>query len=151
MKSISNLIALFLLAFAFGFSACDEDPTQDLEDIIKEDLGYVPRIATFRLVTPASTAVPPGTNLSFDLRYWSEGQIKDIQFYMIMGTQETKIGEVPYQPAYSNITRTDSLLFNYQVPADIARGSAFSIQARVANQGLEQYPARASVSFTVPQ
>ncbi|ALI99272.1 hypothetical protein [Rufibacter tibetensis] len=151
MKRISNLIALFLLAFTFVFSSCDKDPTDDLEDIIKEDLGYVPKIATFRLVTPTSTAVQPGANLTMDLRYWSEGQIKDVQFYMIRGTQETKIGETPYAPAYSKVTRTDSLLFTYQVPTNIARGSTFTIQARVANQGLEQYPAKATLSFSVPQ
>ncbi|MFB9863322.1 hypothetical protein [Rufibacter immobilis] len=151
MKKIINLFLLPLLAIAFTFSSCDEDPTDDLKEIIKEDLGYVPKIATFRLVTPAATAVQPGTDLSMDLRFWSEGQIKDVQFYMVMGTQETKIGESPYKPAYSKVTRTDSLLFNYKVPANIARGSAFTIQARVANQGLEQYPAKASLSFTVPQ
>ncbi|GGK84339.1 hypothetical protein ACD591_13445 [Rufibacter glacialis] len=151
MKSLFNLLSLFLLAVVFTFSSCDKDPTEDLEEIIKEDLGYVPKIAAFRLVTPASTAVPPGTNLTMDLRYWSEGQIKDIQFFMIRGTQETKIGESPYTPAYSKVTRTDSLLFTYQVPTTIARGSTFTIQARVTNQGLEQYPARATLSFTVPQ
>ncbi len=139
------------MGLALTFSSCDEDPTEDLEEIIKEDLGYVPRISTFKLVTPATATVQPGTNLTLDLRFWSEGQIKDIQFYMRSGGQLTKIGESAYKPAYSKITRTDSLLFNYQVPATVAPGSKFTIQARVANQGLEQYPARDSVVFTVPQ
>lgn len=151
MKKIFSLIAFFLLAFGFALTSCDKDPTEDLEEIIKTDLGYVPKISTFRLVNPANvTTVAPGANITFDLRFFSEGKIRDIQFYMIMGAQETKIGESAYSPAYSKITRTDSLLFNYQVPANLAAGITFTIQARVANEGLELYPARAAVALKTP-
>lgn len=132
------------------FASCDKSPTEDLEDIIKEDLGYVPKIATFTLLDPASTDVQPGTDCTFDLRYWSEGQISDIQFYLIIAGEETQIGQQDYVPAYSEVTRTDSLIFNYQIPASLQPGTSFSIQARVTNQGLEQYPAMAAIDFTIP-
>lgn len=132
------------------FSACDEDPTDALQEIIKEDLGYVPRITSFTLVTPASTTVPVGSSVTFDLRYWSEGSIKDIQFWMIQGATETRIAEQNYAPAFSKITRTDSLRFTYQIPGTLDAGSQFSVQARVANVGLETYPAKSALlNFTL--
>jgi hypothetical protein len=148
MKKIINLYTLTLAVMAFAFVACDEDPTDDLKDIIKEDLGYVPKIARFTLITPATSTVPSGSNVSVDLRYWSEGTIENIQFFLIEGTTETKIAEQPYAPAFSKITKTDSLIFTYQVPA-MASGTAFSIQARVINDGLEDYPTKSSLAFKI--
>lgn len=140
-------ILLGVIATTFGIVACDEEPTDALMEIIEEDLGYVPRIARFTMVQPtpagATTTVAAGATLVFDLRYWSEGTIKDIQFYRIEGANETKIGEVPYAKAFSKITLTDSLRWTYQAPA-LASGTTFSIQARVSNTGLENYPARSA-------
>jgi hypothetical protein len=134
-----------LVATALLTVSCDEDPTDALKSIIKDDLGYVPRISSFTLVQPASTTVPAGSNITLDLRYWSEGTIKDIQFYQIMNGAEVQVGQHAYAPAYSKITRTDSLRYTYLVPGDLSSGTAFSIQARVTNAGLEQYPAKSAL------
>lgn len=139
---------MFLAALVLALGACDEDPTDDLRDIIREDLGYVPKISQFRLLTPTSP-VPAQSNLTFDLRYWSEGNIEDVKFFQIVGTDTTQIGEVAYAPAYSNVTKTDSLIFNYQVPASLTSGTNFSIQARVANVGLEEYPTLSTLALRV--
>lgn len=148
-KNLSAYILSFLV-IVIAFSSCDEDPTDALKDIIKDDLGYVPKISSFTLKAPASTTVPEGSQLSFDLRYWSEGTISDVQFWLIQGTDESMINEQDYSPAYSHVTRTDSLLFNYQIPAELTSGETFSIQARVTNEGLEQYPAKSAlVNFKV--
>jgi hypothetical protein len=149
MKKIFNPYKILLAVLAFSFFSCDEDPTDALKEIIKEDKGYVPKIARFTMVAPSgTTTVAAGANLNFDLRYWSEGTIKDVQFWLINGTTETKLSEQAYTPAYSKITRTDSLIYAVQAPA-LASGTSFSIQARVANVGLEDYPTRAAVALRI--
>lgn len=148
MKKILYSYTMLLACLAFAFFSCDEDPTDDLKEIIKEDKGYVPKIARFTMVTPAGTTVAAGASLNFDLRYWSEGTIKDIQFWVINGATETKIAEQGYTPAYSKVTRTDSLMFTVQAPA-LASGTSFSIQARVTNEGLEDYPTKAAVALKI--
>ena len=148
MKAIkNNYIYLFILlcAVAFVTVSCDEDPGDALQDIIKDDLGYVPRIASFTIVPPGTATVAPGQSLVMDLRYWSEGTISGIEFYRIEGETETRIADLDYSPAYSKVTRTDSLRFTYEVPGDLAPGAKFGIQARIANQGLENYPAKSAL------
>lgn len=149
MKVLKKIYPLLIFATMLGLVACDEEPTEALEDIIREDLGYMPVIATFSLVSPDETEVQPGTNTSFDLRFWSEGDIAEIQYWMIVDETETLIGDQDYAPAYSIITRTDSALFDFTVPASLQAGDTISVQARVFNEGLEDYPASASVTLTV--
>jgi hypothetical protein len=144
-----NIIIVGVLLSVSLLSSCEEEPTDALKDIIKTDLGYVPRIARFTKTSPAGTTVPVGSSLNFDLRYWSEGTINDIQFYLIVGTTETQLADIAYTTAFSKITRCDSLLFNYQLPVSLVSGTDFSIQARVANVGLEQYPARSAIALKV--
>lgn len=140
------------LALALLFTACDEEPTQALEDIIKEDKGYLPVIASFTLVSPEEPKVQPGMETTFDLRYWSEGNIEEIQYWMIDEDQvETMIAEQAYEPAYSSVTWTDSLIFNYTIPATLQPGDTLSIEARVFNEGLEEYPATSSITLAVPE
>lgn len=151
MKNINKTLSLILLAGMCLFSACDEEPTEALEDIIKDDLGYLPVIATFRLVSPDVTEVQPGQQTTFDLRYWSEGNIEEIQYWMVEGETETLIGEQAYTPAYSMTSRTDSALFNFTVPASLEPGDEIAVQARVYNEGLEEYPAMSSITLTIPE
>jgi hypothetical protein len=148
MKKTFNPYTIVLAVLAIACFACDEDPSDDLNAIIKEDKGYVPKIARFTMVAPAGTTVAAGANLNFDLRYWSEGTIKDVQFWLINGTTETRIAEQAYAPAYSKVTRTDSLMFTVQAPA-LASGTSFSVQARVSNEGLEDYPTKAAVALRI--
>src|SRR5687768_11499666 len=101
MKNINKLYPLLFLSVILAMVACDEEPTEDLRAIIKEDLGYVPKISQFRLITPATSPVPAQSNLAFDIRFWSEGDIDDIKFYQIVGVDTTLISELSYSPAYS--------------------------------------------------
>jgi hypothetical protein len=125
-------------------TSCEEDPTDDLMELVKEDKGYVPKISAFTMVTPAAT-VPAGSSVTLDLRYWSEGTINNIQFWTISGGVESQVDELPYAKAYSKVTRTDSLRYNYVVPADLVSGTTFSLQARVTNAGLEEYPTKSAL------
>jgi hypothetical protein len=151
MKYINKTLSLILLAGMCLFTACDEEPTEALEGIIKEDLGYLPVIAAFKLVSPSGSVVQPGMQTSFDLRFWSEGNIEEIQYWMIEGDNEALIGEQAYTPAYSMVSRTDSTLFNFTVPISLESGDTIAVQARVFNEGLEEYPAVSSITLTVPE
>lgn len=151
MKNINIIYGLMVVILLPFLAACDEEPTQALEDIIKEDKGYLPVIAKFSLVSSDAPVVQPGMETTFDLRYWSEGDIEDIQYWLLQDDSETMIGEQAYSPAYSKVTRTDSLLFHYTLPATLQPGDTIFIEARVHNVGLEEYPATASTRLTVPE
>lgn len=151
MKILNRIFPLLILLMVCCLSSCDEEPTEALEDIIKEDLGYLPVIATFSLVSPEEPEVQPGMDVTFDLRFWSEGNIDKIEYWLVNEDEETKIGEQAYSPAYSTVSRTDSALFDFTVPASLEQGDAIAVQARVFNEGLEEYPATSSVTLTVPE
>src|SRR5690554_3145479 len=104
MKNILKYTAVILALMAFA--GCDEEPTDALEEIIKEDKGYLPVIATFTLTDPDDPVITPGQTTTFDLRYWSEGVVSEIEFWMIRDEAETLIEEYDYTPAYSDVTRT---------------------------------------------
>ncbi len=157
MKRI-KVYTLLVLALAAGImAACDRDADQPLKDIIKQDLGYLPVIASFSLASPtpaagtAPTPVKPGTACTFDLRYWSEGQIDRVQLSSRVGATATPsfIYDQGYAPAYSSITRTDSLRVTYTVPADAAAGTRIRVEARVTNVDLADYPRTAAVELLV--
>lgn len=152
MKKIKLFIAAILGAFTISATSCDVAPTDALMEIIKEDLGYLPVIANFTLTNPvaSATAPTPGTNCTFDLRYWSEGEIEKVQFWVKIGAAAAvQVSEQPYRPAFSNISKTDSLLFNYTIPADVARGTVVGVEARVINKNLPNFPVTRNVNVTV--
>ncbi len=157
MKKIKTY-AFLLVALAAGLlAACDQDADQPLKDIIKADLGYLPVIASFTLASPtpaagtAPTPVKPGAACTFDLRYWSEGPIDRVQLASRVGTTGTPslFYDQGYEPAYSSISRTDSLRVTYTVPADAAVGTRIRVEARVTNVDLADYPRTAAVELLV--
>jgi hypothetical protein len=151
MKKIKiySLLVFALLAGVLG--ACDKEADQALKDIIKQDLGYLPVISSFTLVSPAPANVRPGATVTLDLRYWSEGQIDRVQLSSRRGTAGTPalIYDQNYTPAYSRVSRTDSLRVNYTIPADVAAGTRIRMEASVVNVGLPDYPRTATVELTV--
>ncbi len=157
MKKIKSYALLLFVLAAGLLGACDQDADQALKDIIKQDLGYLPVIASFTLTSPvqatgtAPTPVKPGAACTFDLRYWSEGQIDRVQLSSRMGTTGTPsfIYDQGYAPAYSSITRTDSLQVTYTVPADVPAGSRIRVEAQVTNVDLTDYPRTAAVELVV--
>jgi hypothetical protein len=151
MKKLTIYPLLVVALLAVGLGACDREADQDLKDIIKQDLGYQPVIASFTLVSPAPAAVKPGTTCTFDLRYWSEGQIDQVRLLSRVGPTGafSTVYEQGYTPAYSTISRTDSLRLNYTVPADATAGTRIRVEARVTNVDLADYPRTAAVDLVV--
>jgi hypothetical protein len=152
MKKLKIFISSLILTASLGIYSCDIAPTDALTDIIKEDLGYIPVISNFTLRSPTpSTSTPsPGTLCTFDLRYWSEGEIDKVQFWVKLGSADpVQVDEKAYVPAYSNISKTDSLLFNYTIPASVNTGTVVGVEARVINKNLPDFPVSRTVNVTI--
>lgn len=148
-KYIKKYIAIAVVAMGI-FTACDIAATDPLMDIIKEDKGFIPVVAGWTMRTPAPTALTPGANAVFDLRFWSEGEIDKIRFFVKIGNEDNRmVSEQNYVPAYSNISRTDSLLINYTIPTTVAVGTPVVFRAEVTNRNLPNYPVGRQLSLTV--
>ncbi|MFP4293399.1 MAG: hypothetical protein ACLFQ0_17310 [Cyclobacteriaceae bacterium] len=143
---LSKLLLAFCLILLTV--ACDEDSDQVLKDIIKEDLGYLPVITSFSLSSPSATAVQAGSSLTFDLRYWSEADIREIRLLSAVGDAEpTLIDTFPYESAYSSVSRTDSLMMNYQLPANLPSGTEIRFDAVVINENENSRTRSASLTI----
>ncbi|EIM73804.1 hypothetical protein A3SI_17187 [Nitritalea halalkaliphila LW7] len=151
MKKILKNTVLALSLASLSLVACDIDPTQPLRDIIREDLGYLPVVAGWSLRTPAAAELRPGANATLDLRFWSEGEIDRIRLFVTVNGSETMVEEKAYSPAYSEITRTDSLLFSYTVPQTAAVGSPIIFRSEVINRDLPDFPVGRSLTFTLQE
>ncbi|MBW3468331.1 hypothetical protein [Arthrospiribacter ruber] len=152
MNTLKYFIIGFVLTLSTFISSCDIGPTDALQDIIQEDLGYIPVISNFTLRSPTASETSPtaGTDCTFDLRYWSEGEIDRIQFWVkVGGANPERLDDRPYEPAFSNITKTDSLLFNYTIPNGIEAGTVISMEARITNTNLPDFPVSREVNVTV--
>lgn len=116
-------------------SSCKKnDADQWLKDNI-EVIGKIPVITSLAVVPPQTVSVQAGSVVNLDLRYWSEDEIDQINFRDSVGTTVKKLFlNKPYQKAYSTVSRTDSLLAPYQVPAGLASNTKIIIEAEVVNK-----------------
>lgn len=133
-KNILTYSTLLFVSLAL-FSACKKDaPDQWLKDNI-DIIGKVPVIAGFTVKPPQTTNVAAGSTVQLDLRYWSDEPIDKINLRSTVGTgaQQT-VSTTAYQKAYSQVSRTDSLLLPYPVPAGLAVGTAIVMEVEVVNK-----------------
>lgn len=130
-----KLITLLSLAFTtICFTACEKDADQWLKDNTTV-IGKLPIITSFRITpTQANNNVTVGQNVKLDLRYWSQDPIDKIELKATVGTGTIQtVSTTPYQSAYSNVSKTDSLILNYTVP-NVAVGTAIAMQVVVTNK-----------------
>lgn len=120
---------------AAALSGCKKpDPNQWLEDNTTV-IGYNPVIATFTTVPANTTTAAAGSTVKLDLRYWSDSPIDKVNLNATVGTAAKQtITTTAYQKAYSTVSRTDSLLMQYQVPAGTATGTTIVVEAQVINK-----------------
>ena len=132
-KSYKIIVALF--AIVMFTSACKKNaPDQWLQDNITI-IGKVPVIASFTVKAPQTANVTAGSALQFDLRYWSDEPIDKINLRSTVGTgTQALISTTAYQKAYSTVSRTDSLLVPFTVPAGVAVGTKIIVEVEVVNQ-----------------
>ncbi|WP_353132218.1 hypothetical protein [Pseudopedobacter sp.] len=131
MKAKLKYISLIMMSLIL--MSCEKDADQWLKDNIKI-IGKVPVITSFT-VTPAQAdnKVPAGQTIKLDLRYWSEDPIDKIELKAAIGAGAYQLVESkPYQKAYSNVSKTDSLIFNYPVP-NVAVGTEINMEVTVLN------------------
>jgi hypothetical protein len=133
-KNIRTYITGFFVV-GMLFAACKKDaPDQWLKDNITI-IGKVPVIAGFTVKPPQTTNVAAGSTVTLDLRYWSDDPIDKISLRSAVGTAAQQVvSTTAYQKAYSQVSRTDSLLLNYPVPGGLAVGTAIVMEVEVVNK-----------------
>ncbi|WEK19522.1 MAG: hypothetical protein P0Y49_22370 [Candidatus Pedobacter colombiensis] len=132
-----NITTYIVGLFAFGLilSACKKNaPDQWLQENITI-IGKVPVIASFTVKPPQTTNVGAGSTVTLDLRYWSDDPIDKINLRATVGsTPQQIVSTTAYQKAYSQVSRTDSLLLPYPVPTGLAVGTAIVMEVEVVNK-----------------
>ncbi|WP_256012346.1 hypothetical protein [Desertivirga xinjiangensis] len=130
----SNIYLPLLLLCFLGASCEKNAPDEWLKDNI-EIVGKLPVIASLSVVPPQTSRVPAGSSLQLDLRYWSDDPVDKINLYATVGTGARQaVSTSAYAKAYSAVSRTDSLLLPYQVPAGLASGTSIKLDVEVLNQ-----------------
>lgn len=140
MKKTNFLNIYSLLAFLIlGLSACEE-----ADDVVAENItmglgSYPVSSNTFTDLTnggtiPATRIYPAGSTLSFELQYWSDAPIKEINYYQTVGTSSRElILNKPYAASFSRIKSADTLVLSYMVPA-VAVGITIKLEAEIKNE-----------------
>jgi hypothetical protein len=114
------------------FISCKKnDPDEWLKDNVTV-VGKNPVIASFTI--PAGQTATAGSTVKLDLRYWSEDAIDKINLNATIAGTKTTVSTTPYQKAYSSVTRTDSLILQYPIPAGTASGTTITMEAQVVNK-----------------
>lgn len=117
----SQILMAAVCAFAL---ACNED-TDPLTEMTVDGKGFYPVSGnTFvDLVNggtiSANRIYAPNVNLSFELQYWSEAPIQEINMYATIDKgAKTKIFNKPYTEiaAFSKIKSADTLVMAYKTP-----------------------------------
>lgn len=129
---MKNVIKILLIGMmSVGITSCYSDDTW-LEENTEETGRSVPLIASF---TTADEDYYPGSEITLDLRYWSNDQIAQVDFFaQVEGHPDLDDLRVfPYEEAYSAESRTDSLLITYIVP-NVPSGTEFGFQVVVKNE-----------------
>lgn len=133
-RNISTYVTI-LFAATMLCAACKKNaPDQWLKDNI-DIVGKVPIIAGFTVKPPQTTNVIPGSTVQLDLRYWSDDPIDKINLRATVGAgAQQSVSTTAYQKAYSQVSRTDSLLLAYPVPAGLTVGTAIVMEVEVVNK-----------------
>lgn len=129
---MKNIKIILLAAFiSIGATSCYEDNNW-LEENVEETGRSFPLIASF---TTADEDYSPGSEITLDLRYWSNDDIEQVDFFaQVEGYSELDDLRVyPYEEAYSALSRTDSLIIKYTVP-NVPSGTRFGFSVVVKNE-----------------
>ncbi|MFC6996988.1 hypothetical protein [Rufibacter roseus] len=144
MKKIT--LYLSLIAFsAFSLTACYDEPDFIADNTTPTGVGSAPvsgnelrNLATNTNFSTANNAntnkFAPGTELRYELQFFSESPIKEINVYETVGAgTRTKVKTYPYVPAFSKTDRTDTLIVSYTVP-QAPTGTNVKVDTEVLNQ-----------------
>lgn len=135
-----------MLLATMAITACKKNPNFIADNAIPTGVGSYPISANTLidigilpsavLPTASSTnvAFSIGRTLKYELQYFSQSPIKEINIYETIGTgTRNKIKTYPYAAAYSLAKATDTLIINYTVPTAIV-GTTVKVETEVLNQ-----------------
>lgn len=132
--NISKNIVIIMMITLFTTTGCfeQEDP---LEDIIDRTGNYYPVVANIRSLEDQGYEVnfAPGGNVNLELQYWSFDPIREIGLYDIIDEDTSLVNTFAYQPAFSRIADTDTLVMEYTVPS-LAAGTGVTLYIEVVNE-----------------
>jgi hypothetical protein len=75
-----------------------------------------------------------GNTLAFELQYWSDAPIKEINFYQTVGAMPRELLlNKPYAPSYSKLKSADTLVLSYTIPA-VAATTNIRLEAEIVNE-----------------
>jgi hypothetical protein len=135
MKSTSIITILSLVLL----TACYDDDSNPIEDLSTLQPGHVPVSAnTFvDLLNPdAKFTYRSGTAIAFELVYWSDDPVKEINLYESLGTEpKEQILHAPYSDvaAFSKIKSADTLVFHYTAPP-VAQKTTIKFDIDIINE-----------------
>jgi hypothetical protein len=140
MKSYPSIIRLGLVTLVVcGLFACKKE-TDFVTDHTTLALGSYPVSANplVDLINGVGTVnnreYTANTPLAFELQYWSDAPIKEINFYHTVGTAaRERLLNKPYVPAYSKIKSADTLVINYLVP-QVRAATTIRLEAEIVNE-----------------
>jgi hypothetical protein len=127
---------------ATGITACYDDKDPVAEIITPTEKGFYPVSAnTFTdLVNGASISAnrvyKPNVKIAFELQYWTEGQVKEINLYSTVGAgARTLIYHGPYSEikAFSKMKSADTLILNYTTPT-VASETNVKLDIEIINE-----------------
>lgn len=139
MKTLRYI--LFILATGLISGACYDDKDPVAEIITPTGKGYYPVSGnTFVDLVNAGTIganriYAPGINIAFELQYWSEAPIKEINLYKTVGTTaREKVYSKPYSEvkAFSRRKSADTLIFHYTTPV-VATTTNVKLEVEIVN------------------
>jgi hypothetical protein len=129
---MKNLIIACLFCIGLvGASSCYKEKNW-LDENVNSTNRFFPNIF---FNTLDSANYPKGFAVRCNFEYWSQDKIKEIRIYDSIGTAARKVvATLAYTPAYSAIKKSDTLLYQYVVPATAASGTTIRLDAVVENE-----------------
>ncbi|AMM52050.1 hypothetical protein TH61_13840 [Rufibacter sp. DG15C] len=144
MKRIINYLFVLVLGSAL-LTSCYDEPDFIKDNTTPTGKGSVPvsgndliDLANGRIALSTSATAPnsyaAGEKISFELGFFSDSPIKEINLYETIGTgARTKVQTYPYKPAFSQTDRTDTLIVNYTVP-QVPSKSVIKLETEILNE-----------------
>jgi hypothetical protein len=144
-----QLIYILIAATSLATVACNKDSVNFIRDNTTTtgvggipvstnaltELNLLPAKTLSASLTTASPTFAAGANLRFELQYFSETPVKEINLYSTVGAgARTKVFTQPYAPAFSAIKRLDTLLVPYVVPLATPSTTGIKLEFEILNQ-----------------
>ncbi len=140
----NKYIGMIILAGIIGLYACKKEKDFLRDNVTPTGVGFVP-VCTNGLVdmatgkslgtsTSSASVYAAGAAFNTELQFFSEGPIKEINLYNTVGANaRAKAGTWPYQKAFSDRKKLDTLLVPYTVPA-VASNTVIKLEYEILNQ-----------------